>query len=49
MLLDKWIAEAMDEDHRRGEDHGSGLSSTGAVWCPECYRRWIEKSARGEK
>jgi hypothetical protein len=45
-LLDKWITEAMAEDHQRGIDHGSGLSSTGGVWCPTCYHRWVQSQLR---
>jgi hypothetical protein len=45
MLLDKWIAESMREDHERGITHGAGISSTGAIWCPFCYRAWVTREA----
>lgn len=45
MLLDKWVAESMAKDHAEGITHGAGMSSTGAIWCPFCYRAWASREA----
>lgn len=42
-MLAKWIAESLDNEHRNGVTHGSGLSSTGSVWCAECWRRFLAR------